>query len=99
MGLGLGGAGLAVGAITGGLALSKHSSLVSQCSGGHCYDTQKAALSGDVDSYHTLGTVSTAGFIAGGVLAAGGLVLVLTSPKGSVAPVVGPSYFGARGTF
>lgn len=98
--IGLGGAGLGLGAITGGLALSKHSSLIDQCPSGHCKPSQQASLQSDVDSYHTLGALSTAGFIAGGALLGAGVILVLTAPKPKyVAPVLGLGYAGVEGRF
>jgi hypothetical protein len=100
--MGVGGAGLAVGAITGFMALGKHSDLQDKCPNGKC----PADVSSDVDSYHSLGTISTIGFIAGGVLAAGGAVLFFTAPKsapaqtgGFIAPFVGPGSIGAVGRF
>ena len=77
IGIGVGAAGLVVGAITGGLAMGKHSSLSDACPNGQCPASEQS----DLDSYHTLGLVSTIGFIAGGVLAAAGLVVVLTAPS------------------
>jgi hypothetical protein len=78
IGLGIGGAGLIVGAITGGLAMGKHGDLSDNCPDGNCPADQQDTL----DSYETMGTISTIGFIAGGVLAATGLVLVLVAPSG-----------------
>lgn len=74
--LAAGGAGLVVGGVTGGLALGKHSSLAdsSNCRGDVCLASERDA----VDSLATLRTVSSIGFIAGGVLATTGLVLLLT---------------------
>jgi hypothetical protein len=74
--LAAGGAGLVVGGVTGGLALGKHSSLAdsSNCQGDVCLASERDA----VDSLGTLRTVSSIGFIAGGVLATTGLVLLLT---------------------
>jgi hypothetical protein len=71
--LGAGVAGLAFGGVTGALAAKKHSTLSGDCPNGVCPQSE----SSDLSSYHTLGTLSTVGLIAGGVLAAGGLVLVL----------------------
>jgi hypothetical protein len=101
---GVGGAGLIVGAITGGIALGDHSSLATACGGGNCPSSQSSNLS----SYHTMGLVSTIGFVVAGVGAATGVVLLLVSPKSSAAPatggvhvepVVGLGTFGAIGTF
>lgn len=106
--LGVGSAGVVVGAVTGGLALQKHGDLeAAGCTTEGCPASQQEAL----DSYHTFGTISTAGFITGGVGLAAGLVLVLTAPKAPkkpaadagtgafVRPYVGPSEFGVVGRF
>jgi hypothetical protein len=79
VGIGLGGVGLAFGAATGGLALSKRSSLRDGggCSGNSCFASQQQ----EVDSYNLMRTLSTVGFIAGGVFAATGATLLLTTPK------------------
>jgi hypothetical protein len=97
--LGVGGAGLLVGAIAGGVALSKHGELASKCPGGHCTNMQ-----GAIDSYNLVGALSTAGFVAGGVLAATGVVLLVVDarergPDAKVEGVIGPGYAGVRGRF
>jgi hypothetical protein len=74
---GVGGAGLILGGITGFLALGKHSDLSDKCPGGTCPSTAKD----DVDSYHTMGTLSTVGFIVAGVGVAAGAILWFTAPK------------------
>jgi hypothetical protein len=103
VGLGVGGAGLLVGAITGGLALSKHSALLANCKDGHCPKGSEMTYQSDIDSYKTMGTISTAGFIAGGALAVTGVVLMETAPKakktGAITPVIGLGYVGAQGGF
>ncbi|MEQ9321407.1 MAG: tetratricopeptide repeat protein [Polyangiaceae bacterium] len=76
--IGLGGAGIVAGAIAGGLAIAKKGDLDDNCPGGEC----PPEFHGDVDSFQTTRVVSTVGLIAGGVLAAGGVVLVLTAPGG-----------------
>jgi hypothetical protein len=70
--LGVGGAGLALGGVTGALALSKHSDLEDRCRGSIC----PPSFQGEVDSYHTLGTLSTIGFIVGGAGVAAGAILI-----------------------
>ena len=103
MGVGLGGAGLVVGAVSGILASSKRSSLLDSgtCSvdGRHCASSQ----SNDVNAYNSLRTVSSVGFIAGGVLAVTGVTLLLTAPKQESQPRVGlwmaPSSAGLYGGF
>jgi hypothetical protein len=78
IGIGVGAAGLLVGAITGGLAIGKHGELEDNCQNNSCPPDQEDNL----DSYRTLGTVSTVGFIVGGVLAATGIVLVIVGSTG-----------------
>jgi hypothetical protein len=97
--------GLAVGAVSGGLALSKNSKLNDNaaCQGDVCTH----AAEDDVNSLHTLRTVSTVGFIVGGVLAASGLVLWLTDSSSSqnanqgrhLGVGVGPGFVQLRGSF
>jgi hypothetical protein len=99
--LGVGAAGLIAGGVAGGLAIAKRSDITGngQCPNGLC----PASASSDVSTYNTLGAISTAGFIAGGVLAAGGAVLIFTAPKKAqtamITPTVGLGTFGVRGTF
>lgn len=99
--LGVGGAGLALGAVTGILAITKHADLEDQCGGDPCAPEHQ----GDVDSYHTLGTLSTIGFIAGGVGIGAGAFLILTAPDPAprqgawIAPRIGLGYLGAEGRF
>jgi hypothetical protein len=68
--LGLGGAGVVVGSIFGAEAMSTKSA--------HCVGT--ACDPGYAGTALGQGTVSTVGFVAGGVLAAAGLTLVLLEP-------------------
>ncbi len=75
--IGLGGAALLIGAITGGIAMGKHSDLEDNCPNEQCPMAQESTL----DAFNTTSTVSTVGFIAGGVLAATGVVLLLTAPS------------------
>lgn len=99
-GLGLGGAGVVLGAVTGVLALQKHGELAKLCPIGHCTNQADA-----ISAYHTMGMLSTTGFIAGGALAATGLVLLVTAPKARPAsdawlvPLIGPAFVGAEGKF
>jgi hypothetical protein len=106
---GIGGAGLVVGAITGLVAMGDHSSLQSKCTNGTCGPAQQ----NDLNSYHSMGTISTVGFVVAGVGAAAGVILLVTQPKGEnpsatppaaasglhVVPVVGLGSIGAAGTF
>nr|AYC79505.1 hypothetical protein [uncultured bacterium] len=99
--LGVGAAGLVTGAVTGFLALGKHSDLENSCPNNTCTSAQQS----DIDSFHTMGTISTIGFIAGLVGVGAGTVLILTAPKTttaqgpSVTPYVGLGTLGAVGRF
>lgn len=105
--LGVGGAGLILGGVTGALALGKHGELEDACTLGNgtgCPPAQQDNL----DSYHTMGTLSTIGFIAGGVGVTAGVVLLVTAPSSApaqaqrgawIAPRVGLGYVGAEGRF
>jgi len=104
--LGVGGAGLVLGGVTGGLAMSKKSALDDDqnCRDGQCTH----AVEDDVNSLRTFRTVSTIGFIAGGALAATGVVLLLTSGAGSqkaqrpsttLALGIAPNALRLRGSF
>jgi hypothetical protein len=100
--LGAGGVGLALGAVTGALAVSKRSRLDQNpgCADDHVCPRE---LSADVDSLNTMRTVSMVGLIAGGVLATAGVVLVLTAPKRPEAPRaalwMSPTSVGLSGQF
>jgi hypothetical protein len=98
------GTGLVVGGVTGALALHKHSELKKVCIDGGCPETS----SGDISSYHTLGTVSAVGFAVGVAGAGAGLALwLLNRPSASspaaqgtvVYPYLGPTSIGAVGRF
>jgi hypothetical protein len=109
IGIGVGGAGVVTGIVTGGLAASKGSDLEAKgCVEGHCLKS----LRGEVATYNTLRVVSSVGIFAGAALAAGGVVLLLTAPKGAsdasgapgteqarVEPFIGVGSAGVRGTF
>jgi hypothetical protein len=78
LGVGAGGLALGVGAIAGLVAIGKNSDSTRACpDDGVCAD---AAAREANDAARTAAAVSTVAFVAGGVLAAGGLVLVLTAP-------------------
>ncbi len=103
--LGVGGAGLVVGAVTGALALGKRSDLSKECnSASQC----SSAQSGEVNSYHTLGTLSGVGFGVGIAGLGAGLALLLLEHDSAPAPAsqglvvhpyVGVSSLGAMGSF
>ncbi len=76
---GLGVAGVGVGTVTGILALSKKGSLDDACKDKVCPGTSQS----DIDSANTMATISTVGFIVGGVGIVGGIVLLITESGGS----------------
>jgi hypothetical protein len=76
--LGLGGVALVVGGITGAVALSAGSDLEAVCTDGSC----PATAADDYDTGTTMADVSTITFIAGGVLVAAGVTLVLVGSGG-----------------
>src|SRR5688572_13633455 len=75
-----GGAALVFGGVTGAVAMGKWSDLEDEgCDDGRC-PTAGGPSTGDVDSYNSMRSLSTIGFVAGGALAAGGAVLLFTAP-------------------
>ena len=105
--LGVGGAGLAVGTVTGVMALSVRSDLSDACPDSTCHpqnEDEQARMEDDLSEYHTLGTISGIGFGIGLAGAVTGVVLLLTAPEAgsapsaaSVTPVIGPGFVGIRG--
>ncbi|WP_437738028.1 hypothetical protein [Sorangium sp. So ce1335] len=99
--LGLGGVGLAAGAVGGVLAIGKHGDLSERCPGNRC----DPSLQGEIDSYHAMGTLSTIGFVVGAVGVGAGAVLLLTAPRSQrrtgiwITPVIGLGSAGAKGSF
>jgi hypothetical protein len=75
---GIGVAALGVGAVTGLVAMSETSDIESRCDGTSC-DPRDADK---VDSVRSLAAVSTVGFVAGGILTAGGVVLLIALGPG-----------------
>jgi tetratricopeptide (TPR) repeat protein len=104
---GLGAAGLILGGVFGGLAMSAASKLKSDCKGNVCTTpSDQSALS----SANTKALVSTVGLAAGGALLATGVVLVIVGrprhddtprPTALLVPSVGPqgAGFGLVGRF
>jgi hypothetical protein len=99
VGLAFGGAAIATGAITGFVALGKKQSFDSNpaCHDGLCPSSEGA----DVDAYNRLRAISTVTFVAGGVLAGAGAVLLLTSPRSQerVSVQATPASIAVSGTF
>jgi len=113
--LGLGGIGLAIGTVTGIIALNRHS----QISDIPCLDTdsqgrcvidstspEAVELTNARADFQTFATAADVSFIAGGVLAATGLILLFTAPDDSadsaeatIRPFVGIGSVGAVGRF
>ncbi len=110
--LGVGGASLIAGAITGAMTLKKRSDLKDEC----LQDVCSSKSSKKVDSYETYGTVSAITLAVGVVGIGTGVALVLTAPKADAArassrkpvrplsdlswqPVLGLGMVGAEGTF
>jgi hypothetical protein len=97
--VGAGAVGVGVGTVFGIMALGKKSQLDDNpaCVDDRCAPSQTDA----VDAYNLRRTVSSVGFIAGGVLAGVGVVLLVTAPsqKRTAELWVSPSSAGLRGTF
>jgi hypothetical protein len=103
--LGVGGTGvigLAVGGISGLVAVSKHDALSAQCrlGGGACPPDAQ----GDLDSFRSLRTVSTVCYVVGGLGLVAGAVLWILPPKSSkdrdaMGLVIGPGSAHIGGTF
>ncbi len=98
---GVGGAGLLFGVTAGLVAGSKHSSLSNLCD--NTAGTCPPVYANDLDSFHTWRTVSTVGYLVGGLGVAAGAVLWLTAPKAASTMTarvwVGPASAGIAGRF
>jgi len=84
---GVGVAGVALGSIFGIMAMGDKN-------GAHC-DASGACDPGKLSDANSAATISTVGFIAGGVLLAGGAALVLFGPSGSAPASAAPASGGA----
>jgi hypothetical protein len=71
--IGLGGAALIVGIVSGIVAMGAHSSLADACPDARCPESEQETL----DRYELAHPLATVGFVAGGALVATGLTLVL----------------------
>lgn len=110
VGLGVGAAGLGVGIVTGLMATSRYKSVEDHCPGRRCADGSQGAK--DLDAFRSLRTVSTVGYVVGGIGVAAGVTLLLTAPSSTPAaekqaarakprwtPYVGLGSAGVAGTF
>jgi hypothetical protein len=103
---GVGVASIVAGAVLGGVALTKVNDVHSKCPGGRC--TSQSDVSED-STAGALADASTGTFIAGGVLAAAGVAMLVFLPPprkeerapGSATwrPVLAPGYAGMAGAF
>ncbi|MEO7330406.1 MAG: hypothetical protein ABI193_17655 [Minicystis sp.] len=101
--LGLGGAGLVLGGITGVIAIGKSKSLKEGCSAAPCrVDPSDGAAA---DSYRLMANLSTVGVVIGSAAAVTGVVLLVLAPKSKshqavvITPLVGAGFVGATGSF
>ncbi len=87
---GAGAAALVVGSVLGGLTIARNNDAAKFCRADDptLCKAEGVALGQDA---RTFGTASTAAFIAGGVLAAGGVVVFLTAPSGAPTGKTGTS--------
>lgn len=96
---GVGGAGLALGAVTGILTITKMDEVRKTC-GEKLWCP--ADYRGDVEGAKTIGHVSTVGFIVGAVGVAAGVVVLALPKKHSPARaglLLGPGFAGVKGAF
>jgi hypothetical protein len=97
----IGVAGLATGIVTGSMAQSHYSQVKSECPNHTCVDGSSGA--DELASFRTLRTVSTVGYIVGGVGLAAGVTLIVLAPRSeraaSAAVWLGPGSAGLRGAF
>lgn len=91
-----GGAGLALGLGAGLVAVDEHSTLQ-----GECGSTCPPQLAGELSSFHTWRTVSTVGYLVGGLGIASGVAIWLLSPASAprTGLLIGPGISGVAGTF
>jgi pentatricopeptide repeat protein len=113
--LGLGGVGLAIGTVTGIIALNRHSQISDiPCqqldAQGKCHIPSDSAEAVELTNaradFDTFATAADVSFITGGVLAATGLILLFTAPddtadseEAMIRPFVGIGSVGAVGRF
>lgn len=95
VGISVGGAGLVAGAILGVVAISQKDALdKAGCSASLCPESSRA----DVGTYNTFRMISGASLIAGGVLAAAGITLLVVAPRqADAAPAPAPAPRAGQG--
>lgn len=98
--LGAGGALLLVGAVTGGISLSRTGALKDRCPDNRCSPSDQP----DIDAARSMATTSNVTFTLGGLAAAAGAVLLLWRPGGApssaqVRPWIGAGSAGVAGSF
>lgn len=97
---GVGIAGIAIGAVSGIIAVSKRSSAQSECpSDVFAYRCPTESGAAAWNSATTAGDVSTVAFVAGGVLVAGAAVLWFTAPSARTRVGISPSGARVEGRF
>jgi len=106
--LGLGGAGLVVGTVTGILALGKRSDMLNKCHGSRSCTQSDGVSQADIDEYRRYGIVSGIGFGVGAVSAAIGVWLLVSNKRSespqqpthaTVVPYVSIGDIGLTGAF
>ncbi len=98
--LGIGGAALATGMVTGILALGRERDLSALCPRTQCPPSERAA----VDDYMKLRVVTLSTLITGAMLATTGALVIFTAPKprprdAFVRPLIGLGHLGLEGAF
>lgn len=86
VGVSVGGVALAFGAVTGLILRSRHESMDPDCPRGTC--NPAVVSSAQVNEHNNLLIASSIGFVAGGVLSAIGLTLILATPTHETKPEV-----------
>jgi hypothetical protein len=98
----VGGAGVVLGVVFGLVALGQKSDLDKTCP---MKDMCPVGTQGKIDSANAMGWVSTIGFVAGGVMVAAGVTMILVGGGSSakkttgIVPWIGPGSAGLSGTF
>jgi hypothetical protein len=93
--LGLGGASLVAGIVTGSILLATGASLDDDCVDAECLYRAE----GDADTYNALRPTTTVTLAVGAAGVAAGLLLLFVVDDGEAAAVIGPGWLGARVRF